>query len=401
MTMTSTPVTRLVIGDVRAVVGDRIVEGAAVHCEAGRIVDVDPAGRATPDTVAGHGLLCLPGLVDIHSDGFEREREPRRSVDFPADFALRSFEGRVRASGITTVFHGVAFQESSFRSLTTANELTGTIGARRIDPSALVDHQILFRLDARTRSAADALVPRLDEYVGVIDGGPRRPPLVSYEDHTPGQGQYRDVDQFKKAIDPASVPDGLDVDTYVEHLIVESEARRVDRDRNRAALTELAAIGRIRLLAHDCEDLDAVRTARDAGADVAEFPLSVSAAREARAAGMDVVMGAPNALRGRSHNANVSAEELVALGLCDALASDYLPFSMLGAAFRLAGDRVCSLPDAIGLVTAGPARVSGLTDRGRLEPGALADLVLVDDRHRWPQVHGVARARDHRRLALA
>ncbi len=38
----------------------------------------------------------------------------------------------------------------------------------------------------------------------------------------------------------------------------------------------------------------------------------------------------------------------------------------------------CSVPEAIGTVTATPARLLGLADRGRLVPGARADLVVLD-----------------------
>jgi alpha-D-ribose 1-methylphosphonate 5-triphosphate diphosphatase len=101
---------------------------------------------------------------------------------------------------------------------------------------------------------------------------------------------------------------------------------------------------------------------------------------------MDVVMGAPNVIRGGSHSGNVAAAELVGLGLCTGLASDYQPATMLAAVFRLVSEGVCSLPAAVALVTAGPARMAGLQDRGVIEPGRRADLVLVSEHGRWPHV---------------
>jgi alpha-D-ribose 1-methylphosphonate 5-triphosphate diphosphatase len=125
---------------------------------------------------------------------------------------------------------------------------------------------------------------------------------------------------------------------------------------------------------------------------VAEFPLSVEAAAEARRRGMPVVMGAPNVLRGGSHSGNVAAAELVAQGLCDVLASDYLPSTLLAAVFTLVADGISTLPAAMRLVTSGPADLAGLDDRGRLEPGCRADLALVALDGRWPRVTGAWRA---------
>ena len=71
--------------------------------------------------------------------------------------------------------------------------------------------------------------------------------------------------------------------------------------------------------------------------------------------------------------------ELLARGLVDALASDYVPRSLLDAAFRLADDPDTphDLPAAIALVSDAPARMAGLGDRGRIAEGLRADLVAV------------------------
>lgn len=104
---------------------------------------------------------------------------------------------------------------------------------------------------------------------------------------------------------------------------------------------------------------------------------------------MPVVAGAPNVLRGGSHAGNVSGRELVSRGLVTALASDYLPSGLLAAALLLAAEGVAKLPAAVGLVTSGGAEVAGLPDRGKLEPAARADLVLVATGQRWPVVRAV------------
>jgi len=121
-----------------------------------------------------------------------------------------------------------------------------------------------------------------------------------------------------------------------------------------------------------------VARARAQGIKVAEFPTTHEAAAASREAGMSILMGAPNIVRGTSHSGNISARSLAEDGLLDILSSDYVPFSLLYAAFAL-GDAVdgASLPQAVALVTRNPAQAAGLDDRGEIASGKRADLVRV------------------------
>ncbi|CAN5251563.1 alpha-D-ribose 1-methylphosphonate 5-triphosphate diphosphatase [soil metagenome] len=380
---------------VRAVLADRILEDATVVVDGdGRIESIAERGSAPPAAVDGGGAYCFAGLIDTHSDGLEKELRPRPNVELPVDFALRSFEGRLRSSGVTTVFHGVGFQSkvNTDRSIAQAHRCCDAIVERRRLPGSPVEHRVLHRVEARSTDGLDAMTARLaDDEVGAAVASSR--PLVSFEDHTPGQGQFRDVEQFRRYLDAERLEGGIDADTYVARRMAEGEALAPLRAEKLTELTVLARSGRIRLLGHDLEDAAQVAEADEAwGASVAEFPLSIEAATEARRRGMPVVMGAPNVLRGSSHSGNVAAAELVALGLCDVLASDYLPSTLLAAVFTLVANGISTLPAAVGLVTSGPADLAGLDDRGRLEPGARADLTLVALDGRWPRVTGTWRA---------
>lgn len=378
------------ITDVRLVTTDTVTEPTTVVIDDGIISDLT-AGAPPDGAVDGRGALLVPGLIDTHGDGLEMEISPRRTVQFPLDYSLRSYEGRVRAAGVTVAYHGIRYQERADgdRSVETAREICAAIDERRTEASVGVDHRVLFRFEARDPLALGPLLEDL--------GRRRRDgdvPLVSFEDHSPGQGQYRDVARYEATIDPTTLPDGVTVTEHVAQLMADAEAVRHVRDSNRSLIAPLARDGAIRLLAHDLETLDDVAEALDAGADIAEFPLTRDVARQAKAEGMTTVMGAPNALRGGSHVGNSSARELVAAGLCDVLASDYMPSAMLAAAFAMAADGTCTLPAAIALITSGPAAMVGAAGRGRIEIGAVADVALVDDRGRWPVVLGVHRAAD-------
>lgn len=380
----------IAVRNVRAVLPDRILDDATVVAEEGRIVSVVPGGPAPPEAVDGRGAFCLPGIVDTHSDGLEKEMRPRPGVSFPIDFALSSFEGRVRAAGVTTMFHGVAFENNSdlTRTVEMAEEACAAIGRCQAD-APLVDHRILYRLDARDPDGFELLQVWL---AALPTGGP--PPLVSIEDHTPGIGQYADASYYAAYLAEAKGMTAEEADAAVEQLRTDRDSRLEQRDRAVAWLADRARAGSIRLLTHDPADADDIAVATAAGASVAEFPTTADAAAAALDQGMATVMGAPNVLRGGSHSGNVAAEELVAKGLCSALASDYLPSTLIAAAFRLATRRVVELPEAIALVTSGPALVGGLADRGRLEEGLRADLVLATLNGNWPTVRLVASAGD-------
>jgi alpha-D-ribose 1-methylphosphonate 5-triphosphate diphosphatase len=385
-----------VLGGVRAVLPGAILDNARVVVRDGLIAEVGPApgggpGRRGAD-LDGGGLLCVPGLIDVHSDALEREREPRPGVELPWDFAVAALEGKMSAAGITTAFHGAGFMDklsgATARSVETGIDVSAAVAARAADPAPLVAHRILYRLDARSREGAAALAAALDARPVTAESLP----LVSHEDHTPGQGQYADRRYMERYLAGTGGMSAEAAARRVDELIEARDAELPTLERTMAWLGSLARGGQIRLVGHDLDAPGAVTALRARGGSVAEFPTTVEAARAARALGLPVVMGAPNVMRGESHSGNVSAAELARLGLVDALASDYLPSGLLAGAFTLARRGLATLPDAIGLVTAGAAAAAGLTDRGRLAAGLRADLALVDDAGAWPVVRATFRA---------
>ncbi|TQM03066.1 alpha-D-ribose 1-methylphosphonate 5-triphosphate diphosphatase [Pseudonocardia kunmingensis] len=379
-----------VLGHVRAVLTDRVLDDARVVVRDGRIAEIAPHPAGAPADVDGGGAFCLPGLVDVHSDGLERERLPRPGAEVPWRFALLSFEGKLRAAGITTVFHGASFEQGgdppSVRSVAGALALCGEVGGRGAGP---VEHRVLHRLDVRSPEGLAALRARLD----ALDPA-AGPVVVSHEDHTPGQGQFADRAYYEQYVMGTRDLTAAQARAHVDAFVVEREANLAVRDESLTWLGGRARAGAVRLFGHDPVSAAEVAALAERGGAVAEFPTTVEAAVAARERGMPVVMGAPNALRGGSHSGNTSARELVARGLVTALASDYLPSGLLAAAFLLAAEEVATLPAAVRLVTAGAAEAVGLGDRGALAPGARADLVLAEAGHPWPVVRAVLRAEE-------
>ncbi|MFZ2177120.1 MAG: alpha-D-ribose 1-methylphosphonate 5-triphosphate diphosphatase [Rhodococcus sp. (in: high G+C Gram-positive bacteria)] len=387
-----------VLGHVRAVLPGRVFDDARIVVRDGRIVEVGEVTVGTPIDVDGGGLYCLPGLVDVHSDGLERERLPRPGAELPWMFSMMSFEGKLRAAGVTTVFHGASFSDreaaKNQRSVHAAMEMCAAIEAwnDRETDGRLVDHRVLHRLDVRSAAGLEAMRSQFDQQLEAGRISDTQPAVISHEDHTPGIGQYADRAFYERYVAGMRGISAEDARLAVDHVVRERESNIGVREEAMDWLAGRAATGCVRVFGHDPESAVEIADLARRGGNVAEFPTTEEAAREARDRGMSVVMGGPNILRGGSHSGNVSASELAGLGLVTALASDYLPSSLLGAAFTLAGQATMPLHRAVSLITSGPATAVGLSDRGALEPGRRADLVLVGLEHQCPVVRSVLRA---------
>jgi alpha-D-ribose 1-methylphosphonate 5-triphosphate diphosphatase len=378
-----------VIGNVRAVLPDRVTDAAAVVVEEGRIIDVVEGAPLRAD-VDGGGCLLTPGFIDTHSDAFEKERTPRPSVQLPLDFALNSFEARLASVGVTTVFHGFGFHNNEsqgiVRSPQTSREMAEFIDVQGAAPGRRVDHRVLHRFNVRADEGAEVLRQRIEALPAAS-----LPVQLSHEDHTPGQGQYADVEKFIDFLVSGGA-DRAEATTRVHERMAEAERTEHIRETNLAWAGELARTGKARLLGHDCDTPEAIDELAARGGLIAEFPTTLETARRARERELLVVAGAPNLLRGGSHSGNVAAVELLAEGLIDTISSDYLPSALLGCVAHVVRDGLLTLPQAFGLVTSGGAAVAGLADRGRIEPGLRADFALIDDRGRWPHVVTTFRA---------
>lgn len=387
---------RHVFAHARAVLPDRILDDAVVVVEDGLIVEVTghAPGAIPAEAIDLRGALLLPGIVDTHSDALEKEQKPRPTVQFPPEFAVASFEGRARAAGVTTIFHGISYQTSrdKDRILERSVGLSAALVDRIATGTGLIDHRHLYRLDARDPEALGALQDALEalpERDGVV-------PLVSYQDHTPGQGQYADLDAFRQHMASGQGISEEEARQQIDRMIGERDKKLAQREVTLNWLSQRANEGRIRLLAHDVVTAEELAYVHAKGAHVAEFPTTLEAARAAKVLGMPVVAGAPNVLRGGSHSGNVSATELVAAGLVDNLSSDYMPTTLLAAALRLAQDDVLTLPAAVRLITAGAATTAGLSDRGSLVPGQRGDLIAATGDVRQQTVRMVLLAEESR-----
>jgi alpha-D-ribose 1-methylphosphonate 5-triphosphate diphosphatase len=213
--------------------------------------------------------------------------------------------------------------------------------------------------------------------------------LISLMDHTPGQRQWSDIEIARRHYTERN---GWSNERFELELERAPRLQQTHARSHRRFFADYASSRGIPLASHDDALASDIAQAHRDGVTIAEFPTRLAAAREARALGLHVVMGAPNVVCGGSHAGNVSAVALARERLLDALSSDYVPASLLLAAFRLSRDAGLPLPQAVAAVSCVPARAAGLSDRGEIAPGLRADLVQVRIAANGAGSHPVVRA---------
>lgn len=363
----------------RVVLEDEVLTGT-VHIRDGRIADITTAISPLGEDLNGDYLL--PGLVELHTDHLENHYNPRPGVTWNLTAAIQAHDAQIAASGITTVFDCLrlgadedgGFEKGEMRAMSQA------INAAQLDGRLRSRHFIHLRCEV---SAPDVL-EHFEEFEDDVNVK-----LISLMDHAPGQRQFQTMDQYTLYYKTKRGLTETQFSEFVERRKRQSETYSV---KHRRALADKCAGRGIAVASHDDATLEHVDEAKHYGTTVAEFPTSMEAARASHEAGMGVLMGAPNVVRGKSHSGNIAARELAEEGVLDILSSDYVPFSLIQAPFVLS--QVVpdiSLSHAVAMVSANPARQVGLDDRGSLAIGKKADLVRVHCNGDVPAVRAVWR----------
>jgi alpha-D-ribose 1-methylphosphonate 5-triphosphate diphosphatase len=374
--------------DVRLILPDRVVERGAIQIEGETITQViegaPPAGAS--DIFSAEGLTAMPGIIDLHGDMLERDIEPRPGARFPVPLALYELDKRLAAAGVTTAYASISFSwsKSDLRRQDNAQKLIYAVNAQRDE--LFVDHRVHGRFEIVNPDTVPILQRLLAE---------NQIQLVSVMDHTPGQGQYRNVDKYVDfmskwlGFDPTQVGD--DLIEKVKRSIITNAAVPRDWDIVRA-IAECAHKHNVPIASHDDDTEEKVSILKEMGITISEFPVTLEAAQAAKARGMHVVMGAPNAYRGVSTSeGNLSARDAMRAGAVDVLATDYFPAAPFQAALLLADQGELPLYESVRLVTQNAAEAMNLNDRGKLETGYLADIVLFDDISHHPRVRATLR----------
>ncbi|MDO8179512.1 MAG: alpha-D-ribose 1-methylphosphonate 5-triphosphate diphosphatase [Undibacterium sp.] len=366
------------VRNARIVTSNAVFTGS-LAVQQGLIADVSSTAAAlTGDDWQGDYLL--PGLIELHTDNLEKHLMPRPKVNWPVLPAILAHDAQIAAAGITTVLDAIAVGDIDVDSIRLQTLQSCSQGLHEATAAALlrVDHFLHMRLELAEPELLSMFVPFLHD---------DRVKLVSLMDHTPGQRQWTDLQHYRVYVTGKRGWSEQKVDGMLEQLL-ERQERNVAANRKKIIECCRQRVHPIPLATHDDTTIAHVNEGVADGVTISEFPTTMAAARAAREHGLHIVMGAPNRVRGGSHSGNVSASDLARADLLDVLSSDYVPASLLHAAFLLQEDGF-SLPKAIATVSRNPAKIITMSDRGEIAPTLRADFMRVRMCGQFPVVISV------------
>lgn len=354
-----------ILTNARLILEDEIVDGT-IAFDASGILSVDKGRSALPAAIDVQGDYVAPGLVEMHTDNMEKHFMPRPKVFWPNGLAAALVhDAQMAAAGVTTVYDAICagtpfsakdYRKDIFADVMDALRLGTAEGVFRID------HRIHMRCELTSPDLLRDIEPYQDD--GLVQ-------LVSLMDHTPGQRQWRNLEDLRTY----ALGTGKTQAEFEEDVVVRQREGGANVARNWSAVVEMFRSRGIPIATHDDTTLDHVEAGIASGAVISEFPTTIEAAEAAKQHGLATIAGAPNVVRGGSHSGGVSVSELAEKGLLDGLSSDYVPASLLQAVLKLHAAHGIALPEAMGMVTWKIADILGLKDRGHLKPGLRADLL--------------------------
>jgi alpha-D-ribose 1-methylphosphonate 5-triphosphate diphosphatase len=369
-----------ILSNARIVLADRTITGS-VTVDNGVIAAVSEGAETAGEALDFGGDYLLPGIIDLHTDNLEHHMQPRPAVRWPSSMAAAlAHDWQVLGAGVTTVLDSLSMGDYDSKGQRTAmlEAAIGAVGQAKAAGVLKSDHYLHFRYELSDAGLLDLAQRHVDNPAVR---------LVSMMDHTPGQGQWHNLDIYRafRKKKNGQVWTEPEWDLYIGERLA-AQAEHVGPAR--AWVSEAAKAHNIPMASHDDTTVEDVDRAHGYGIAISEFPTTMVAARRAHELGMQNVMGAPNVVLGGSHSGNVSALALADEGLLDILTSDYVPASMLQAAFVLA-QRGLPMHEAVAMVSARPAAALGFADRGRIESGLRADLLRVRVVDGLPVIDGI------------
>ncbi len=350
------------LANARIVLADEVITGSVLVRD-GVIASIDTGAVQHGEDVGGD--YVIPGLVELHTDHFENHYRPRPSVTWNAIAALQSHDAQIAGAGITTVFDAVRIGSDPETGDITADVKAMVEAVAEADATDRLraDHHLHLRCELATPDVA----AQFEAHCANLIVG-----LVSLMDHTPGARQYTTLEHYTAYYQKKLRLSDAEMAKYISDRQAEREKYA---DNNRAAILKRGREIGLAFASHDDATVAHVDEAVRDGMSIAEFPTTMDAAQARHAAGLAVLMGAPNVVRGKSHNGNISAAELARAGVLDVLSSDYVPFALIYAAFLLPelADNI-TLPEAIAKVTSRAGRRRRISMIAARSPSASAPI---------------------------
>jgi len=329
------------------------------------------------------GGYILPGFIDIHSDYIEGILQPRPTCTMEFETGLREAEKQLLGHGVTTIYHSLSLMNSggangkhNFRSKKNLEKLVSLIKDFH-EGYHLLRHRFHARYEIDNLSIYDYLAELLN--CGAVHE-------LSFMDHTPGQGQYRDLEIYAKSYPTWGAANS---EKSMGDILAEAKSKPVASHEMLKRLAAIAHERNIPLASHDDDTLEKLSLMKNEfGVNISEFPIELKVAQKAHDEGLLVVVGAPNIMLGGSHSGNLSAIDAIKAGAADILCSDYYPASLLHSAFKLEEEGILDLPSAVRMLTLNPAKAMYIdAEYGTVEVGKKADLLVVRKIHGKPMVY--------------
>ncbi|RHW35779.1 phosphonate metabolism protein PhnM [Lysinibacillus yapensis] len=321
--------------------------------------------------INANGGYISPGFVDIHSDYIETIVSPRPNSMMDMHLGLRESERILMTHGITTIFHSLSYygdDKYSHKAIRNPENVQKCVNA--INDSHNSRHLIRHRLHARFEIDCVNQLPTLIE--NIQDD---KVHLLSFMDHTPGQGQYRNFEIYKQIMRGYKDMTDLEADTLIASQI-EKEKITLDQIEE---ISKLAIEKNIAVASHDDDEIEKLELVKSYGTTISEFPITLDVAKAAKKLGLKTIAGAPNILIGGSHTGNLSAAEAIQARVIDIICSDYYPPAMLHGIFEMNKKFDESLHYLFQLVTINPARAVNMGHLiGSIKENKKADLLIIE-----------------------
>ncbi|WP_119396291.1 alpha-D-ribose 1-methylphosphonate 5-triphosphate diphosphatase [Salinibius halmophilus] len=307
----------------------------------------------------------LPGIIDAHGDAFERHIAPRTTSTFPLNLALAANDADLISAGITTFYLSITDGfEPGIRSRQTVRQLIDTIEALR--PELHCDTRIHIRHEQANTEDHGELISWLAEH---------RIDLLSLNNHVPPEGDDKRVQCFSDSLNRRLNMSDEQINQFIRQL---HQQLPLGLEQS-AELADVAQKQGIPLASHDDKDADDVAAAIARGVAIAEFPMTLDVATQLKAAGIAVLVGAPNLVRGGSHIGALGAGEAIQAQQVDMLCSDYYYPALFNAPFIAAQQGLCDFIQAWKLVSEAPAQALGIGNiTGKIDIGFDGDLLLLN-----------------------
>ncbi|MDO5416075.1 MAG: alpha-D-ribose 1-methylphosphonate 5-triphosphate diphosphatase [Lachnospiraceae bacterium] len=367
----------------RIVLKDRILEGKVLLVEEDRIHSfADEVPKNAEKVINAHERYIVPGFIDVHSDKIEQFIQPRPTARLDFELALKECERELLHLGITTIYHSFSlykdekFGKSPLRTKESVREMAALV--RNIHTrNHLIHHRFHLRIEIDNLEAYDIARSMIEENMA---------DEISFMDHTPGQGQYKDLAIYCTVL--ARYHERPDMSREEMEAIAEKEKNKERLTfEQMKELCSLAHAHGIAVASHDDDTPEKLDINKKINVDISEFPINLETAEYAKKLGLATVVGAPNILLGGSHSGNMSAAEAILNDCADILCSDYYPSAMLHGVFTMNSKYGVGLPEMIQKVSLNPAKALGIDkDYGSIEPGKKADLLVVEILDGYPVI---------------